>query len=460
MQKKELDWLRDVVYPDIRKIEDRKLLQAAAAQMQACDDGKRLTKSALTTLDAALRSRSTIVTSSAARWLFRLANQHEKGLLVLWNLFRAGPASARQALIRSVNFNDPVNRSLERQLVREGLESDSAKIRLIAGDRALGGRWHELLPELEAAAARDGREHFDFPIRLLRDGYIDGPPQKDEPRHHMTVLYKGGIVGVRVPAGVVRELGPSEVARRIRLRNERTGRKLPGESWDLVPDPADPANYDDIDPGLTAARVAYAEYESTRKATQQILRVMEDAIRSESEIVVENAAAWLVVMASTSRAAAHLALRLIDQCPGKASRALMQSVYTATGLPAEFELKILRVALKDPTPLVRKLAGIHIQYNEHRSLMPALKRAIAVETDADTLDSLNVNAVFLKQGYIAEPAARNRLKLIIALGVGTTLSFVPAKIVEEVGLDEVARRIRARHKWKGRRLKGRQWDPI
>jgi hypothetical protein len=463
MRPSERDHVRDVALPAIRDAAGRSLLQSLFDAVDRCESAGTCPADVLEQIDAALRSRSEIIRSRAAAWLHRLASQHPPAADRLRHLFTTGPCTSRLSLVQSIAFDGVSNEPLEREILAAALRDQVSRIRGFAADRIRMRGWRDMGPAIDAAAATmptaSGRDGLMRCRRLLVDGFDVCPRKANDDRIQMIVQFRGGMATLSVPPSVIEALGHAEVARRARLRSDwpRPAPTPPGESWDPVPDPTDLSKNAGLDPDLVAARSAFAEFEAASSAAVNTLLTV---LQGTSPDARKCAAAWLARMSASVAEVDPTILGGFDEWSDAARLAIVQAIHVYDSLPKELVIDVVRHALRDPRPLIRRMAGLQVQYRELDELLAALIKAAAADPDPETAASLAENVAFLRDGYVATPLPRKRYEVRVAIGHGVQVFQVPAKIAEEIGFPEIARRVRARRQRKGRRLPGKFWDPI
>lgn len=183
------------------------LRPAMQATLKAIEREEPITPPLLAPLVEAVATTRRCLLECAACFLSELTGRYEAACDAVARMARDTRSEVRLGAILCLGKRTP--RPLVLAVVQQGLRDTSARVRRKAADWAVRLRLHELLPDLQSAARREGDEKaarvMDFALKLLREGRLIEP----QPGGTFAVVAYGcdGIVSRLVPRRELRWRG-------------------------------------------------------------------------------------------------------------------------------------------------------------------------------------------------------------------------------------------------------------
>lgn len=220
---------------------------------------------------------------------------------------------------------------------------------------------------------------------------------------------------------------------------------------------------------LRAAEIVGQYDASTPDAAERLVPALLDAIEpmlaAKGAIVRGYGASWLWQLAAKHVAAADFLRKSMASRHARARLIIVQYAGCSpeaspvnTGLVKE----VLRAGLRDKSRSVRGFSADRIAGRLYFDLLEDLERALKAERHPKARSSMEYNRESLVHGYTISPEVHGQDKdkvnvWVRVRGASTGLS-VSKDLMAQIGLPELARRVRARHH--DRTIAGDRLDPL
>jgi hypothetical protein len=221
---------------------------------------------------------------------------------------------------------------------------------------------------------------------------------------------------------------------------------------------------------LRAAELVERYDASTEETRAQLVPAILDAIgtllEAKGAIARSYGASWLWQLSAVHLAAAD---RLRASMASRHARSRLIIVQYA-GLSGGFRIpgmipllkEVLRLGLRDRSAAVRTFSADRVQGFVYVDMLPELERALESEQNAKTRRSLEWSRDVLAHGFCLSSLQPSPDKKQVAVSIRTRGSYpsasVPNSLIEQFGMPEIARRVRAREH--DRTIPGDRFDPL
>jgi hypothetical protein len=198
-------WLRDYLRPRYPELEPT--LVRALDAFDIIQKSRRMKAELLAAVVAAASSSRRPLYENAVPLLRKLTGEFREACEAVESMANDARRQVRCNAILCLGKSTPAAQAI--QMLRQGLHDKSAKVRQKAADWAGRLRMRKLVPDLEAAAAREtnakAKATIEFELKLLRDGYILAPGR--DGGFSITTFTKTGTIGRWVSQAELKKRG-------------------------------------------------------------------------------------------------------------------------------------------------------------------------------------------------------------------------------------------------------------